>query len=193
MSAQISFDLIRTEGKLRTASPRRNLDVRIGYSTTGSILSRIIRFFAPGRATHTFIVFWDPAFAQDMILEAGWLGIVIKSLKAAREDREIVAILRPPQPVDDGLIFAAQWLGERYDYLGLVGMAGVLFWRRFGRRARNWLHSGHALFCSDAAALLMQKGGYQGAESLDPACCDPPALMQWQLDTGSTDVTAEAA
>jgi hypothetical protein len=193
MSERIGFDTYRADGLCSQSSGRRYMNVRIGYSTGPGILSRLIRFCTGGLVSHSFAVFYDPAFDQDMVLEADWNGVVVKTLAKAKRERTIVAILKPPAPIDAGLKAAADWLDARYDYSGLLGMIFVLAWRRLGRRLKNPFHSSHALFCSDAMALLMQKGGYQSAESLDPACCDPPALMQWQLDTGSTDVTSLAA
>lgn len=193
MSERISFEEYRTDGVCSQAFGRSYLNVRIAYSTTSSPLSWLIRACTGGTVSHAFIVFWDPAFGQDLVLEADWNGVVVKTLAKAKRERTIVAILKSPTPIDAGLRAAAEFLDERYDYGGLLGMAIVMLWRRLGRRLKNPFHSSHALFCSDAVAHLLQYGGYQGAESLDPGCCDPEALMHWQLDTGSTVVTTLAA
>lgn len=151
---------------------------RIGFSTSKtSWVSKIIRWFTDGKTSHTFLVYYDEDFKRDMVLEATQGGFRI--VPFSHYEKSLVAIFTPKYSVDEGLQKAVDWLGENYDYEGLLGMAWVELGRWLGRKWHNPLHSAHAMFCSEAVVRIMQGANYPGSEVFDPASTDPEMLLKF--------------
>ncbi len=155
--------------------------VRIGFSTTDALLSRIVRALTRSKVSHAFLVYFDVDFDRDMVMEAVGAGFRIVPLdKFARHNR-IVDVVTPRFPIDEGLRAAVDWLGESYDARGIVGMAILLAVRALRRRtrgARNLLASRRALFCSEAVARACRACKYPGFDR-DPETTTPQDLYQF--------------
>jgi hypothetical protein len=151
---------------------------RVGFSTTNTLLSRIIRRFTGSRVSHAFLVYQDVDFDREMIMEAAGAGFRIVPLDRFRRHNRVVAIFTPRHPIDEGLRAAVDWLGESYDAGGLVGMALLLAgrWLKVRLRRRNFLARSRALFCSEAVARACRASRYPGFD-LDPETTTPQDLF----------------
>jgi len=160
--------------------------VRVGFSTTNALLSRLIRRLTRSRASHAFLVYRDVDFERDMVMEAVGNGFRIVPYDGFRRHNTVVAEFTPAHPVDRGLRRAVDWLGAAYDARGLLGMALVLVvrWLRLRSRSvrlRNPLAASRALFCSEAVARACLWSGYP-AFDLDPESTTPQDLLEFFED-----------
>jgi hypothetical protein len=153
------------------------VNVRIGFSTSNSWISRIIRWFTDSRVSHCFFVYYDTDWGRDMVMEAtsGGFRIVAYSIY----EQSTLTLLRLKYPVESGLSDAVDWLGEAYDYEGLFGMAWVELGRWLKRKWANPLRSANAMFCSEAVVRVLQASNYPNADTLDAQSTDPQMLLEF--------------
>jgi hypothetical protein len=155
------------------------MSTRVGFSTSKtSWVSAIIRWFTGGKSSHVFLVYWDVDFERDMVMEATQGGFKITPFS---HHGGLVKVVTPKFPVEVGLRKAVDWLGEEYDYAGLLGMAWVELGRWLRRKWRNPWRSAKAMFCSEAVARVMQESSYPGTENWDPQSIDPEMLLAFFL------------
>lgn len=157
--------------------------VRIGFSTTNKLLSRIIRKLTRSRASHAFLVYRDVDFGRDMVMEAVGHGFRLVPYDGFQRRNTIVAEITPAYSIEQGLRRAVDWLGANYDKGGLVGMAYllVLRWLRLRSRSvrlKNPLAASRALFCSEAVARACAWSKYPGFD-LDPESTTPQDLLDF--------------
>jgi len=158
--------------------------VKVGFSTSRRLVSRLIRWATRSKISHTWLVVSDSFLGIDMVLQATMGGFQLVTYAAFEKEHKIIAVLDLKYPVDSGVKQSAQWLGFRYDYTGLFGSAFVVFGRWFRRKWRNPLNDAQALFCSEAVVRVLQASGYPGSEALDPSAVTPQDLFDF-LNSGS--------
>lgn len=168
--------------------------VRIGFSTTEAVISRIIRGATGGKVSHAFLTYPDSFLGIDLVLEADWKGTVFNRLDAVLQSTEVVALITPVVPLEPGTQWVVKnFLGCPYDYEGLLGMVGVLACEWLHRHPRNLLANPNGLFCSDLVDLAMRHSGYPGTTNLDPKCVSPEKLLEFLLQGGALHELKRAA
>ncbi|HSN13767.1 MAG TPA: hypothetical protein VLT61_03990 [Anaeromyxobacteraceae bacterium] len=143
--------------------------VFVGFSTPKrwNPLSWAIRCATYSRASHAWLLVDDPVFKVRLVVEAGVTGFRIESLARFEKTNEIVAIVEPAHPLEAGMPEAARWLGEKFDGIGLAGMAWVLIGRLFfNERWKNPFRSVKSLFCSEAVVRSLLEADYPTATEL---------------------------
>lgn len=156
------------------------MEVQVGFSTSGDLISRVIRFFTKATVSHTFLVIHSPLLLENMVIEAAWAGFRMTTMSRFKTKNTVVALMEPVVPLDRGLKRAVSWLGESYDYTGLFGMAYVIMLGRWLRRkVKNPGHNPHAVFCSEAVAMVLQESRYPGADELNPSETTPGDLYEF--------------
>lgn len=177
--------------------------VRIGFSTTNALLSRLIRRLTGSRASHAFLVCRDVDFERDMVMEAVGDGFRIVAYDRFQRHNTVVAELAPAHSIERGLRRAVDWLGSAYDTRGLAGMLVVLIrrWLRLRTRSvrlRNPFARSRALFCSEAVARACRWADYPGFD-LDPESTTPQDLLDFftreasGLEGSASDAVANPA
>jgi len=151
--------------------------VKVGFSTSKRLLSRLIRFLTKGKASHTWLYIEDSFLGVDMVLQADTGGFHLGTFAAFERKHHIVQVIRLEHSVEKGLVAATQWLGASYDYTGLFGSAAVLIGRWLKRKWKNPLNSSKAMFCSEAVVRILQLSDYPGSELLDPSATTPQDLL----------------
>jgi hypothetical protein len=167
------------------ADPTPIADDRIGFSHASGLVSRAIRWITGSRASHAFVVYYDTDFQQDMVLEAVGAGFRIQSLDTFKKENEIVRLYQPQHSLTAGYPEVAHWLGERYDFGGLLGMAWVMIGRWLKRNWRNPWASSRSLFCSEAVVRVLLAARYPRLPAAfgQPDRVTPEDLLRW-VDTG---------
>lgn len=155
------------------------MKILVGFSTSDAWYSRIIRKFTRAKCSHTFILLEKALLGEDLVLEEGTFGWSMRSRSDFEQGNTIVELVDPRHPVDLGVRRALAWLGQRYDYSGLLGMFFVMLARARGWRIKNPLASPHANFCSEMNTRILQWSGYPGAHLLDPSTTTPEDLLEF--------------
>lgn len=154
--------------------------IRIGFSTNKTNpLSSFIRWVTKSQYSHCFLIVEDAFFGVDMALEADQYGFRLVPLEQFAKQHDIMLVVSPVAPIDEGVKKAATWLGESYDFTGLFGMAFVLLGRWLGRKWRNPLRAAHAMFCSEAIVYVLRAANYPGAADLTPSDTSPEDLAEF--------------
>jgi hypothetical protein len=152
---------------------------RIGFSTQRrSIVARLIRWLTGSRASHVMFLYYDRDFSRDMLMEATTGGFRIVPFDKFSQQNTIVSVKTPKFSIDAGLLKAVDWLGEHYDYRGLLGMLVVLVGRWFKRQWKNPLASSKAMFCSEAVCRALKAVNYPGTAAMEPSTTDPEDLLK---------------
>lgn len=136
------------------------LGIRVGFSTTGALLSRIIRWAIRAPVSHCFVTFNSPAVGQVLLIEASRYGLRIvpyRRWRAGGEEQHI-AIYRIQISEDHlqrALTALIDRLGDAYDRLGLVGYFLVMLFHL----KKNPLDDKEKLVCSEAVGVFLEACG----------------------------------
>jgi hypothetical protein len=154
--------------------------LRVGFSTTDSFVSKTIRWFTQSEVSHTFVLYYDPAFQQTMVVEADWTGFRIIPLERFEKSNRIVEIREIPVDEDPALSATAFMLGSPYDFKGLLGhalarVASVVLRRKVNTPFR----SSRKIICSEAVVRILQVISYPDAEKLIPDAVSPQDLLDF--------------
>jgi hypothetical protein len=114
-----------------------------------------------------------------MVMEATEGGFRIVPLDKFSQQNFVVAVFTPKYSIEMGLKASVDWLGEHFDYAGLVGMAFVSLGRWLRRKWNNPWASSKAMFCSEAVVRVLQASNYPGAEGMLPTNTSPEDLLEF--------------
>lgn len=167
--------------------------VLVGFSTPRrwNPLSWLIRLGTRSPASHAWLLVEDPIFQLRLVLEAHSTGFRLVTLARFARENRIVALVRPAHPIDAGLPGAGTWLGEKFDAVGLLGMAWVVLRRLFHLTGgRNPFRSVRALFCSESVVRTLKAARYPGAEELGNEEETPADVLEFLWRTGGEVIDA---
>jgi hypothetical protein len=150
---------------------------RVGFSTTTSWISRLIRAFTKSRVSHAWLLYYDEDFGRDMVMESTLEGFRIVPYDKFAAQNKVVAIFKPEDQYafNQGFLKIIDWLGTAYDFRGLFGMLWVLMGRFMKKKFRNPMGNAHTMFCSEVIVRVMER--YPDTEFLDPEGVSPEDLM----------------
>jgi hypothetical protein len=157
------------------------MTTRVGFSTSKSWVSRLIRWFSDSVVSHAWLLYFDIDFGRDMVLESTLEGVriipfdVFKRHNVVRDEW----VFSPQAELASGLQRAGEQLGEQYDFRGLFGMLLVVIGRWLRKRWRNPLHNPNAMFCSEFVASVLKLSAYPGTDYWDPSSMTPDDLMEF--------------
>jgi hypothetical protein len=153
----------------------------IGFSTPNYFnpVSRLIRFITKSKASHAFVIYFAHDWNMDCVLEAHELGFRITPLERFIVKNNIVKVVVPRHPIDEGLlVIAKRYLGSMYDYKGLFGMSVVMLGRFLKRKWNNPFRGSKSVFCSESVIIAMKNShGYEDLDLSDDT--DPEALLEY--------------
>lgn len=158
--------------------------VRVGFSTHRSnLLSTVIRWLTGSKVSHTWLLIDEPYFGIPLVMEATEVGFRLIPYEVFAKKNDIVEIVSVDptrlDSVEASVKRAAQWLGDDYDFGGLLGSAVILLGRRLKKRWKNPFASSTAMFCSEAVVLVLKGADYPGTENLDPEATTPEDLLDF--------------
>ena len=155
------------------------MQVKIGFSTgLHSPISWLIRKATGSRTSHAFLIYQDETLSDSMILEADRGGFQVQRLAVFLRTNTLVAQVPVDLPAA-AIQEADRWLGEGYDYEGLLCEAIVKVARWFGRKISSPVHSPKSMFCSEAMVKLLQVAKYPGADKLVGYDTSPEDLLRF--------------
>lgn len=150
----------------------------IGFSTSNSIISRIIRWFTRSKVSHSYIGYYSHTFDKYMVMESTWSGFRIGNYKSWTIRNKIVYEFKCKRDLSKSLKHISNDLDLEYDYWSALGLS-VRRW--FGKWYRNPFRDPNKLHCSEAVAIFLQHDNL--AQSLDPESTTPEDLLQYCINS----------
>jgi hypothetical protein len=151
-------------------------NIRIGFSSGSSIISSIIKWFTRGKASHSYVVFYDETLGRNIVIESTWYGYRLSQYKKWIKENKVINEFKCKENLSDNLKFMASKLGQDYDYWSALGLAAK---RWFGKLYRNPFRDPKKLHCSEAIVLFLQYSDF--AMYLDPESSTPEDLRLYCL------------
>ncbi len=142
----------------------------VGFSTTNSLVSRVIRWFVKDKVSHTYIKFYDEFLGAWLIMHADWPGVII-------EDAELFEIhntVIEEYEIDDPRLKATlrknlRHLRKKYDYWNTIGWAWVITFKRWSKKKfRNLMDDPKKLMCTDFVARFIGDNYEVSNEQFNP-------------------------
>lgn len=155
------------------------------FSTTDSLISRVIRFLTKSKASHVCLLYYDLNFRDWMIIEAAEHGFSLIQLDKFCEKNRVITILVPKYDIANGLRHISRWFSTDYDYSGLVGMSVVLFGRMIKKRFKNIFQQKRKRFCSESVVQMLQAIDYPKSDKLNASETTPDDLERFFIEGGS--------
>lgn len=172
----------------------------LGFSrSAGGLESKIvgdlIRDFTGGEVNHAFLAWYSENMRGWLTRGANAGGITDLPLDKFVASRVIVDLWAPIEgDLWVGMRALHDLIGKPYDYLGLLGMAGVEIERHLGiADPTNWLADPHRRFCSQYAAQIVVKSNLPGSRAAEmvaqinaanPNTIDPTMLRGLGMRSG---------
>lgn len=156
------------------------MKIKIGFSTSGLWISRLIRWASKAKVSHTFVIIEDGDFGYPMVVQEAWQGFTLQTLDNFKAAGNVVLnVIDPKVPLNIGLVAVAPLLGTQYGYLQLIGAGFVRLFQVFKKKIHNPFRNTRSLFCSELNTILLQKSGYPDAGGLDASNTSPEDLLEF--------------
>jgi len=146
------------------------------YSTSSSLISRLIRWFSRSEASHALLTFHDPFLEKVFVMEANGRGFMLTPWAKWRRTHKLLArfsVKMPPSNQVVSLKLLAEHLGSQYDYISLLGF----LFRRWVKRVANPFSDPDRLVCSEAVAVFLRDCGIGDFDK--PETWTPGDLLTW--------------
>ena len=151
----------------------------IGFSTSSSLLSRIIRWATNSKVSHSYAVF--DTDGGRLVIHSNISGVntdhYIKFMKLHDIISEY-AILVSEDLVKKACTCGMEKLDASYDFCALIGFGWVVLNRLMGRKIRNPFRNKSAYFCSELILMMLRAMGVQEAFKMGQETTSPEDLIQ---------------
>lgn len=156
-------------------------DIRVGFSTTNTLLSKLIRWVTGGRASHAWISFYDPCIQQRLVIQAESWGLELRRWSIWSKENILVSEFVPNGPdLTDSLIYLIDnYLNAKYDWKAslLLGVLNALK-RWFSIKIKSRFTNPKKLMCAEAVIRFLQHTDYKSMKNIDPEITSPALLMK---------------
>jgi hypothetical protein len=152
--------------------------MKIGFSTSNSVVSKIIRKLTKSKVSHTYIKCQVERY--DVVLHANQHGVEFDKYNDFDRKFEIVAeydLKLTAEQEDAFMAYAIRQLDRSYDFLGVAGFMWVLLNRSFGRKVKNPFSNKSAYYCSELIICSLQAAQFVGSELFDKDLVTPEELL----------------
>lgn len=152
--------------------------MRIGFSTSNSVISKIIRKLTKSKVSHAYIKCQIEKY--DVVLHANAHGVEFD--KYDDFDRKFKIVYEYDLALTDEqerkfMEYAIRQLDRPYDFLGVAGFLWVLTNRSLGRKVKNPFRNRSSYYCSELILASLQAAGFDGADQLDKDLVTPEDLV----------------
>lgn len=151
----------------------------IGFSTSSSLLSRIIKWATDSKASHSYAVF--DTDGGRLVIHSNISGVNTDYYSKFMNSHDIVAeyaMLIPEELVKRACACGMEKLDSPYDFCAIIGFGWVVLNRVFGRKIRNPFRNKSAYFCSELILMMLRAMGVQEAFKLGQETTSPEDLIQ---------------
>lgn len=152
--------------------------VKIVFTASQTWIGRFIRWLTRGTVSHAMIEYSSSTWGGQWIAEATFTGV--RMVPAIRARRHVVCEYECLFPTSLALKEVAQYVGDHYDYAGLLRFGGALLvWRLFRTKFRRPLHATSGQFCSEFVARFLQAAKIPGPDKWDPERISPERIREF--------------
>lgn len=154
--------------------------MRIGFSTSNSLISKIIRKLTRSKVSHTYLR--HNIEGHELVLHANQHGVEFDKYSDFYKKFTIVAeyTLEMADAQEKAFVFyAIQQVDRPYDFLSLIGFGWVLLNKAFNRKVRNPFRNKSAYFCSELMVTSLQAAQFYNTDILDRDLTSPEDLMEF--------------
>lgn len=152
--------------------------MKIGFSTSNSVISKIIRKLTKSKVSHTYIKCHIEG--HDLVLHANQHGVEFDKYKDFKKKFKIVAeydIKFVDAQEKVFLSHAIKQLDRPYDFLSVAGFLWVLLNKSFGRQVKNPFKNKAAYYCSELIVASLNAAHFPGVADLDRNITSPEDLL----------------
>jgi len=144
---------------------------------TWSLVSWLIKKFTKSESSHVAIGL--EIYGVPVLIHSTMGGVQISPRDKWMTNNYVVEEYEFVPNMSDGIKHACEHLGERYDYVGLLGYAIILImWRWFRKKMKNPLASPIALVCSEFVCHVDHEKLIEEWMDLDPERTTPQDLIE---------------
>lgn len=153
--------------------------VKIGFSTTNRIYSRIIRWFTKSNVSHCYIRLYDEFFDSEVVIHADMVGVIL--ILSSKFDQENITV--EEYEVHDRLFLKRsiknnlRHLGKKYDWWNLFNWIWVIIFKRWiKRKIMNPMEDPKKLICVDFVLRVLNEAEIT---SLPYNLFNPTSFRDW--------------
>ncbi len=152
--------------------------IKIGFSTTNSWYSKIIRWFMKSNVSHSYIKIYDEFLKTSLVLHADFVGTVIVHSEVFDLTNIVVEEYEINDSRLDDAIRKNLWhLGKRYDWYDMYQWMLVLMFKRwFVRKVKDPMESPKKLICVDFILYILNASGIA---KFPIGLLNPQMFMEW--------------
>lgn len=127
------------------------MKVQVGFSTTNSIPSRLIRWFLGSEVSHTYLRFYDEFLQTHLVIHADWPGVVIDHWDLFKIQNIVVEEYTIQDPkLKPALIQNLRHLRKKYPYWALPNWAWAITFKRWvKKKVQNPTKNPSRMICVD--------------------------------------------
>ncbi len=157
-----------------------DVEVKICFSRSNTLLGEAIRSFTGGRVNHAFLAWIDPQFRIAVALGANPNGLTLSPYaRFLKPPEQVVCVFKPASGLWPGIRALAPLLDTPYDYGGVIAMSAVELVHRW---LRQWLPNpwpSKRMFCSEYVRRVLKLSGLdpRGLEAVPVSSTDPARLL----------------
>jgi len=150
--------------------------IRIGFSTTNSFVSRVIRLAIGANISHTYVRFYDEFLGAELIIHADWPGVIIEDAELFEKRNIVIEEFEFDDPrFKESIRKSLRLLRKKYDYWNIVGWAWIITFKRWAKiKIKNLTDDPKKLICVDFCMRNMNP-----VISLPYGTMNPFDLNQW--------------
>ncbi len=150
--------------------------IKIVFTASRGFVGRAIRWLTRGRVSHVMIEYTSGAWGGSWIAEATAVGV--RKVPSYKARHDVVAEFEFDG--EDGLKALSEYVGQNYDYAGIVVFGwALLWWRIFRRRLKKPTKNTKGQFCSELVSRLFIAKQLPETETWDPEKKTPEDLLAY--------------
>ena len=159
-------------------------DVRVVFTASSKVSSRIIRWLTRSPVSHVYIEYESVLWGGRWAAEATKGGVRKVIAKKARHD--VYAEFRCKFDVERGLAAVSKYFGEDYDYIGVaIFGALIVLGRWFSVKVKSPFRSSKSQFCSEFVTRFFKGARLEGVAGWDVGKSSPGRLYRFcEKNTG---------
>lgn len=148
--------------------------ILVVVSASNGALGKIIRKLTGSPVNHCFLLYESAMWKGWWAAQIGLEGVQKLPAEKVKGKYSMCECYSYRGDLTPGVQKCRKMVGERYDFLGILGfLIKLLVWRLTGRRIKNPLHGKHEEFCSEFVASVLKEARIRDFLDCDPASLSP--------------------